>query len=482
MTGATGPEGGGDPGGDAGGDAGAAITEHPGCPPGSRYPLLPGVRSRMVQTPRLAQHVYESGPADGELLLWIHGNASSARWFEDLMAALPEYHILAPDLRGYGATALKRADASRGLRDYSDDVHALVETLGLERFHLLGWSLGGGVAMQYVLDHPERVRTLTLHATMSPYGYGGTRDAAGTLTYDDFAGSGAALINALLVERLAAKDLSADSLFTARSAVRLAIAKPGFLLPPEREDAMVEQMLLMAIGDEYYPGDTGLPSPNWPHVTPGLYGPNNAVSPKNCNLSSIAELRGGPPILWLRGTDDLIVRDGGSLDLSYLGKIGLAPGWPGDEVCPPQPMIAQLRAVLDRYATNGGSYQEVVFENCGHAPVWEKQDEVAQHLRAFLGTSPIAVDVGARQASPDVPASPVASEVVDSPVGAAADDTPTEPDAPAIAMAAPGGGRSQNAPMAPEPVAPIPVTSGAPAASTPQRKRRSLFGFLRRRQ
>jgi hypothetical protein len=199
-------------------------------------------------------------------------------------------------------------------------------------------------------------------------------------------------------------------------------------------------------------------------------------------------VRGGPPILWLRGADDLIVRDGGSLDLAYLGKIGLAPGWPGDEVCPPQPMIAQLRAVLDRYATNGGSYQEVVFENCGHAPAWEKQDEVAQHLRAFLGTSPIAVAVGARLASPDVPASPVASEAVASPVGAAADDTPTEPDAPAIAMAAPGGGpsqtadgRSQNAPTAPEPVAPIPVPSGAPAASTPQRKRRGLFGFLRRR-
>ncbi len=461
MTGALGPE--------AGGDLDAALTEHPGCPPGSRYPLLPGVRSRMVQTPRLVQHVYESGPADGELLLWIHGNASSARWFEDLMAALPEYHILAPDLRGYGATELKRVDASRGMRDYSDDVHALVETLGLEQFHLLGWSLGGTIAMRYVLDHPERTRTLTLVATASPYGWCGTRDVAGTPTCNDFAGSGAGLIGAQVVERYQAKDFTTDSLFSPRSLLRQLVVKPPFLLAPEREDAMVEQMLLMAIGDEYYPGDNGSPSSNWPYFTPGLYGSNNVLSPKNCNLSSLSELRDGLPILWIRGTNDMTVGDTAFADPANLGKLGLLPGWPGEEIYPPQPMIAQTRAVLDRYAENGGSYQEVVFENCGHAPVWEKQDEVAQHLRAFVSASPIAV--GARPASPDVQAT---------------DDMPTEPDTPAVTMAAaPTNGRSQNAPMAAEPIAPVPAAASAaaaPAASPPQRKRRGLFGFLRRRR
>src|SRR5579863_10448005 len=116
-----------------------AAIESQGCPPGSRFPLLPGVRSRMVPTPRLVQHVYESGPADGERLLLIHGNASSARFFEELMAAMPEYTIVAPDLRGYGATELARVDATRGLRDYADDIEALAQTLGWDRFHLLGW-------------------------------------------------------------------------------------------------------------------------------------------------------------------------------------------------------------------------------------------------------------------------------------------------------------------------------------------------------
>jgi pimeloyl-ACP methyl ester carboxylesterase len=443
----------------------AAVIESPGCPPGSRYSLLPGVRSRMVQTPSLVQHVYESGPPDGEPLLLIHGNASSARWFEDLMAALPEYHILAPDLRGYGATELKRVDAARGLRDYADDVHALVESLGLERLHLLGWSLGGCVAMRYTLDHPERVRTLTLHSSGSPYGYGGTRDAAGTPTYEDFAGSGGGLISPQVVERYLAKDFTADSPFSPRSGLRTVILKLGFQLAPEREDALVEQMLMMAIGDEYYPGDKGPLSPNWPFITPGLYGSNNALSPKYCDLSGLAELRGGPPMLWIRGSDDLVVSDAAAVDPAYLGKLGAIPGWPGEEVCPPQPMLAQLRAVLERYAANGGTYQEMVIADCGHAPLLEKQDDFLAHLRPFLSASPLAFAAGARPAAP-----------------AALDDSelPTEPETPIAAAAS--AGHPPDVPTKAEPAADLtPSTSSASSTATTPRKGRRWFGFLRRR-
>ena len=49
----------------------------------------------------------------------------------------------------------------------------------------------------------------------------------------------------------------------------------------------------------------------------------------------------------------------------YLGKLGTVPGWPGDDACPPQPMIGQTCAVLDQYAAGGGSYTEVVYPGCG---------------------------------------------------------------------------------------------------------------------
>ncbi len=358
------------------------------CPPGSRFPLLPGVRSRMVRTSRLEQHCYESGADGAEPLLLVHGNASSARFFEQLMAALPQFHILAPDLRGYGASEAKVADATRGLRDYSDDLEALVRTLGWERFHLLGWSLGGVIVMQYVVDYPRRVRTLTLHAPGSPFGYGGTRDAAGTPNYDDFAGSGGGLIAPQVVERYLAKDETANSPFSPRSGLRNVIVKPTFTFVPEREDALVEQMLMMAIGEQHYPGDK-VASPNWPYSGPGIYGSNNALSPKYCDTSALGELRGGPPILWVHGRDDLLVGDAAMADPATLGKLGAIPGWPGDEVCPPQPMLAQIRAMLDRYQANGGVYVEHVLDDCGHAPLLEKPAEFQALLSGFLGAHPL---------------------------------------------------------------------------------------------
>ena len=63
-------------------------------------------------------------------------------------------------------------------------------------------------------------------------------------------------------------------------------------------------------------------------------------------------------------------------DLGFLGQLGAVPGWPGAEAYPPQPMKTQVRAVLDAYQANGGSYREVVLVDCGHSPHVEKQDEV----------------------------------------------------------------------------------------------------------
>jgi pimeloyl-ACP methyl ester carboxylesterase len=356
--------------------------------PGSRHPLLPGVRSRMVRTPRLTQHIYESGPADGEPLLLIHGNMVSGRFFEELMAALPMYHIIAPDLRGYGATEPLSTNALRGVRDYSDDIAALARRLRLRRFHLLGWSLGGVIAMQYLLDYPQHVQTLTLHATGSPFGFGGTADADGTPNHADCAGSGGGLVYRQVAERYNAGDTTARSPFTARYSLRNVVVRPSFRFSDEREDILVEQMLMMRIGEQHYPGDS-VPSSNWPYVAPGVYGPNNALSPRYLNLAPLGALRDGPPMLWIRGADDMMVSDASQFDPAMLGRYALIRGWPGRRIFPPQPMLTQIRALLDRYASNGGSYREVVLRNCGHAPMIEQPEQFQQHLRALLDERPI---------------------------------------------------------------------------------------------
>ena len=70
-----------------------------------------------------------------------------------------------------------------------------------------------------------------------------------------------------------------------------------------------------------------------------------------------------------------IVGDASFFDLNQLGKAGIIPGWPGDDVAPPQPMIQQTRAVLDRYAAAGGRVTEVELEGCGHSPHLERPEE-----------------------------------------------------------------------------------------------------------
>ncbi len=86
------------------------------------------------------------------------------------------------------------------------------------------------------------------------------------------------------------------------------------------------------------------------------------MSPKHFNASGIADLDVRPAITWARAGKDQVISDASMFDFGTLGRIGAVPGWPGEEVLPPQPMDVQIRAVLDRYAANGGTVREVGLE------------------------------------------------------------------------------------------------------------------------
>src|ERR1700682_3005701 len=137
-----------------------------------------------VDTARLRTHCWFAGPENGEPLLLVHGNLVTGRLFQALAERLPDrFRIVAPDLRSFGRTQALPVDASRGLRDWSDDLRALLEALGgagAGRVHAAGWSLGGGILQQYEIDHRADLASLTLIAPVSPFGFGGTRDAQGT--------------------------------------------------------------------------------------------------------------------------------------------------------------------------------------------------------------------------------------------------------------------------------------------------------------
>ncbi len=333
---------------------------------------LPGISEREIQTRRLRVHIREAGA--GTPVVLIHGNCSSGAFYEDLMLAMPPgFRAIVPDLRGYGDTEPLPVDATRGCGEWADDLHALVEALDLDRFHLLGWSLGGGVVQRYAVEHPERLLSITFIAPMSPFGFGGTKDLQGTPVSDDFVCSGAGVVNPEFVKALGAKYTGHDGQAAPRNVMNAFYFKPPFKGSPEQEERWLASLVSTRTGVDFYPGDL-VPSGNWPGTAPGTHGFANAMSPKYHNTWAFKDINPKPPVLWVRGDSDQIVSDASFFDVAFLGSVGAIPGWPGAEVAPPQPMVSQMRAMLDAYRANGGSYEELILPDAGHSPHLEKPD------------------------------------------------------------------------------------------------------------
>lgn len=350
-------------------------------------PTLPGVTARMITTKRISTRVLFTGPEDGIPVLFLHGNVSSATWWEEVMLSLPEgYRGIAVDQRGFGdADSEKKIAATRGMGDLADDAIALLDHLGIGQAHVVGNSMGGSVAWRLLMDCPARVLTATLAAPGSPYGFGGTKDADGTPCFEDFAGSGGGLANPELIKRMQAEDRSMEHQFSPRAALRALVFKPPFV--PAREEDLLSGMLKTHLGLRDLPGDAAK-SPNWPYVAPGNWGMANAASPKYAgDIERLYRIDPKPSILWIRGTDDLAVSNAAASCPGALGALGMIPEWPGPEVFPPQPMLDQTRAVLDKYCAAGGSYQEIVMEDTGHVPFIEKLPEFNQAFHPHLQPS-----------------------------------------------------------------------------------------------
>lgn len=348
-------------------------------------PTIPGITAKTVTSARITTRVLFSGDDNGIPVLFLHGNASSATYWEETMVALPAgYRGIAPDHRGYGdADRDKKIDATRGMADLADDAAALLDTLGIEKAHVVGHSMGGSVIWQMLIDHPQRILTVTFAAPGSPYGFGGSKGLYGELSAPDGAGSGGGIVNAKFTQYMAAGERGTDDpQGSPRIVMNTFYWKPPFRAA--REEELLSSLLSEHVGPQEYPGDF-VPSEHWPNVAPGVWGPANALASKYAgDITKIYAINPKPPVLWIRGADDQIVSDNSLFDMGTLGALGVVPGYPGAEVFPSQPMVSQTRAVLQRYAEAGGKYEEIVFEECGHTPYLEKFDEFNKHFHAHL--------------------------------------------------------------------------------------------------
>ena len=115
------------------------------------------------------RHLYYEVQGDRDPLLCVTGlSADHFAWTLQVPAWSQSFKTIVLDNRDAGQSF--RADGPYEVADMAQDTLALVDGLGLERFHLVGMSMGGTIAQEVALAAPERVRTLTLVVT---YAWGG---------------------------------------------------------------------------------------------------------------------------------------------------------------------------------------------------------------------------------------------------------------------------------------------------------------------
>lgn len=115
----------------------------------------------------LAFPAIAAGPADGDLVLLLHGFPQTAQAWNGQVEALGAagWRAVAPDLRGFAASALPETVGRYTQDRIRADVFATADQLGADQFHLVGHDLGGIIAWDIACRYPDRISTLAVAST-----------------------------------------------------------------------------------------------------------------------------------------------------------------------------------------------------------------------------------------------------------------------------------------------------------------------------
>jgi pimeloyl-ACP methyl ester carboxylesterase len=124
---------------------------------------MSGAHSRWVTVNGIRIHYYVQGPEDAPPALLIHGLGGHAEDWRNLThwVIMAHRRVYVPDLPGYGRSDWPK-NFSYSIPDEAAAMVGFMDALGLKRVDLAGWSMGGWVAQQIAIDHPDRVATLML--------------------------------------------------------------------------------------------------------------------------------------------------------------------------------------------------------------------------------------------------------------------------------------------------------------------------------
>lgn len=106
----------------------------------------------------------------GPYLVFIHGNMSSSIFYQDAMEQLEnEYQIITPDMRGFGDSSYHQEVSS--LKEFGNDLIELLDHLQVDACYVVGWSTGGGVALEMAASQPDRFKKVFLLDSVGLMGY-----------------------------------------------------------------------------------------------------------------------------------------------------------------------------------------------------------------------------------------------------------------------------------------------------------------------
>jgi pimeloyl-ACP methyl ester carboxylesterase len=131
---------------------------------------LSGASSRSVEVAGHRVHYLVEGPADGPVVVLVHGLGGHAEDWRNLAPYLAQagFRVYMPDLLGYGRSE-QPADFPYSVPDEAEAVVGFMDALGLKQVELGGWSMGGAIVQHMAFRHPERVQRLILFNSAGIY-------------------------------------------------------------------------------------------------------------------------------------------------------------------------------------------------------------------------------------------------------------------------------------------------------------------------
>lgn len=117
-------------------------------------------QNHFITINNLSARYWVEGHGEPPVIL-IHGLGASAEiWMHNIFSFAQRYRTYVPDLVGFGLT--EKPDVTYTSSNFTDFMRSFLDAVGVNRAHLVGMSLGGGIALSFSLRYPERVRTLVL--------------------------------------------------------------------------------------------------------------------------------------------------------------------------------------------------------------------------------------------------------------------------------------------------------------------------------